>query len=163
MESLAEDQKTEIPNGAKAIRLTKGLVALVDDDDYERINRYVWHASKQANKLYVKTRHTYMHRMVMNAKRGQMVDHINRNPMDNRKSNLRFCTLLENLRNQAPSKRNKSGYIGVHFCKQHRRWEASIYRNGTDIDLGRFDTVEEAAAARRAAVLKMDGEFAYNG
>lgn len=79
------------------------------------------------------------------------LDHINRIRTDNRISNLRLATQAENKQNFSKSRRNKSGIIGVSWCKQSRKWHARICINGRKTDLGRYDSIEKAAAARAEA------------
>lgn len=79
-----------------------------------------------------------------------VIDHINGNPADNRFENLRSVRQVDNCGNQRRYSTNKSGVTGVLWDKQHGRWNAQLRRNGVKVFLGRFDTIEEAAAARRA-------------
>ena len=79
------------------------------------------------------------------------VDHINRNPLDNRMKNLRTVTRSENIQNSGPRKTNKSGILGVHFIKKLKKWTAQISINGNKKYLGVFNTAEEAAHARKLA------------
>lgn len=88
------------------------------------------------------------------------VDHINCVKGDNRLENLREASRSENSANRPPPKSNKSGVKGVHFDKGRQKWMAYIKKNWKRHHLGRFDTMEEAIAARRAADESMNGEFA---
>lgn len=89
-----------------------------------------------------------------------IVDHINRNPDDNRLSNLREATRFENLRNQGAHKDNRSGYKGVSFSKSEKRWVARIMVNRKAIRLGSFKTAEDAHDAYCEAAEKFHREFA---
>lgn len=84
-------------------------------------------------------------------KKGLMVDHINRNPSDNRWCNLRVVTSSENQQNSSLSKANSSGFKGVSFCKTRKRWVAQIAPNRKNKHLGYFLTKEEAYQARLEA------------
>jgi hypothetical protein len=82
------------------------------------------------------------------------IDHINRNPGDNRIENLRLATKGENQQNRSVSKNNKSGYSGVHWEESAKKWVASIYLNNKVISLGRFKSKEDAVSARQEAKKK---------
>jgi hypothetical protein len=145
----------------KVIELNKGHVAIVDDEDFEKIAQYHWtyvgkgYAHRNANGKSV-----YMHRVVMNTPDGFDTDHINGNRLDNRKCNLRIVTHKQNLRNTAVTKRNKLGVKGVWFWKKRNKYVADIGHEGKTIHLGTFKTPEEAKTARNEAVLKYHGDFA---
>lgn len=147
------------------IKLTKGYVALVDDDDFEELNKYHWQFADSRATAYGgvgedgKKKRIYMHRLVTNCPKGMQVDHINHNMLDNRKSNLRICTHKENMMNRPKVKNNTSGYTGVTWHKQWKKWMASISVNGGKIHLGYFSDKEEAAKAFKAAAKKYRGEF----
>jgi len=159
----------------KEIPLTQGKVALVDDEDYEELSEYGWYAHQATKSLCYagrnnkksngKTSVIGLHRQVMRAKTGQIVDHINRNGLDNRKQNLRICSHKQNLWNQE-STSGSSKYKGVHLeaDKQRpgrkKRWRAKITYNKNTVRLGRHLTEEEAAKAYDTAALKHHGEFA---
>ena len=87
------------------------------------------------------------------------VDHIDRNPLNNSVENLRLATGQQNCRNQDKRTTNKSGVKGVHFNRQTGRFRASIMVNWRKFNLGEYYTLEEAAAARKAAEIKYFGEF----
>jgi hypothetical protein len=149
----------------KEIRLTKGKVAIVDDEDFEFLNRRMWQFTTGG---YVTTtirrigcRKTIcMHRLVMNTPDGMDTDHINGNKLDNRKENLRICTTAENCQNQKIRTTNKSGYKGVFFCKYTNKWRAMIRTNYKLKNLGVFKTPEEAALAYDAEAIAKHGKFA---
>ena len=82
------------------------------------------------------------------------IDHINGYKADNRISNLRVVTSLENLRNQKMAKNNRSGVMGIHWHKRKQKWQAGISVENKQIYLGSFDCLEEAKAARAAANVK---------
>ena len=155
----------------KEILLTQGKVALVDDSDYDSLNRHKWYASKTGYCYYAerdsrmsnsKRRHIEMHRVILNAPDGVVVDHINGDGLDNRRSNLRLCTYAENQRHQRLSHRNTTGYKGVTFKKQRisKPYHANIGLNNKLIHIGCYRTAEEAARAYDLAALKCHGEFA---
>ncbi len=87
------------------------------------------------------------------------VDHINGDPSDNRWCNLRAATARENRGNTRAPKNNTTGVKGVHYYKNRGKWTAYVARNRRTKCLGYFDTIEEAAAARRAAAKLVFGDF----
>lgn len=103
----------------------------------------------------------YLHRVILGVRsRRVRVDHINRNKLDNRRANLRKATHAQNICNSRFRSNNTSGYRGVYFCKQTKRWRAQIRANGRTRQLGRFPTAEAAARAYDAAARKLHGKFA---
>jgi len=154
----------------RTIPLTRGKVAIVDDEDFEKVNQFKWHASKTKRGLWYAKRHVLigdidttqsMHRFIMGLEHGdpQQVDHRNRvNTLDNRKENLRIATNAQNSRNQGHRKNNTSSMKGASWHKG--KWQAQITVNGKIQHLGLFPTVELAGQAYDAAALKYHGEFA---
>ena len=103
-----------------------------------------------------------LHRFLLNVTdKNQFVDHINHDTLDNRKSNLRICSLQENSRNRKKAKTNKSGYKGVVLYKQSGKWKAYTKVNMKSKHLGYYDTKEEAALAYNDFAKKTFGEFCY--
>ncbi|MCC3681365.1 HNH endonuclease [Staphylococcus epidermidis] len=82
---------------------------------------------------------------------GCVIDHINRNREDDRIDNLRAVPVTLNNRNKTIDKRNSSGVPGVTYDARRKRWVAYVNRDGKQVRLGRFPSLEEAAAARAAA------------
>jgi hypothetical protein len=142
------------------ILLKTGQVVLVDDEVLAILPNVSWRLHKgyvRANfSKDSKTFAHFLHRFVIGAKPGQIVDHINRNPLDNRRCNLRFCTRAENARNRSKSKGKLSKFLGVTFHKHRRKWMAQI--NGTFI--GYFHCEEMAARAYDREAMAIYGEFA---
>lgn len=154
----------------KEIPLTKGKVALIDDDDYEYINQWRWKLSTSGyairtvclkNDLGI-NRFTslIMHRVIMNAKKSEVIDHVDCDRLNNTKNNLRFCSIGENCRNRVKTKKNTSGYKGVSWHKRDKRWIASIKINGIGVHLGSYIDVIEAANTYDKAAKKYFGKFA---
>jgi hypothetical protein len=149
----------------KEIPLTRGMFAIVDDDDFERLSKFNWHYT---NKGYAVRKHNeisnlaqvFMHRDILNCPKGKFVDHINRNKLDNRKENLRIADAKQNGANRDILSNNTSGYIGVSYCKRMRKWSASTRVNFKQKHLGYYDSKEDAAKAYNVAVLAVHGDFA---
>ena len=143
----------------------KGRYALVDDEDYEYLSQFRWSVYKLGYVMRNENgRSILMHREIMGVTaRDLVVDHINHNTLDNRRSNLRVSTVQENTRNQKPQQDRDmaSPYKGVGWSKRLGLWVASIVVDKKRIDLGNFFTQREAAAAYNAAALELFGEFAY--
>lgn len=143
------------------IWLHGGKVALVDDCDFERFHCFSWFPTS-GTILYAQRKqgrkNILMHREIMSAPPGLQVDHINGNGLDNRRANLRLCTLAENLRNQRRRTNNASGFKGVN--KSGDVWRARIKVNNQEIPLGCYKDPTEAARAYDYAAKKYFGEFA---
>jgi hypothetical protein len=148
----------------------KGWFALVDDEDYVWLSQYRWNANVRKGQTYAyrwvervgdKLILRSMHREIMGAVPGQVVDHRNRNGLDNRLENLRFCT---NGQNAANGKKHRNGitsrFKGVAWDHDRDRWRAKIRVNGKTIHLGRFTDEVSAATAYDVGARKYFGEFA---
>ena len=132
--------------------------ALIDLDDIEKVKNYKWTFDGRYVRKSGKER---LHRFIMNCPKDMVVDHINMNPLDNRKCNLRICTMQQNNFNKKEQTNNTSGRVGVTWDKQTNKWLAQIQVDGKNIKLGRFKNKEEAIRAREEAELKYFGEYKY--
>lgn len=156
----------------KILKNNKNYKCIVDDEDYERYKDYNWSVNDYYNKgpyfvrikqINNKKESIRLHRLIMNAKKGEEVDHIDGNTLDNRKCNLRICTPKENSRNRKRQKNNTTGYVGVLFVNRKyliRQFRARIKVDGKIKHLGYFKTREEAALAYNIAAVIYFGEFA---
>jgi len=146
----------------KLIPLTLNKFAIVDPQDFNWLSKFKWNCNYgYATMRPSKTGHIFMHHLIVGKPpKGFLVDHINRNTLDNRRSNLRIIDSSFNQRNQGIDKLNKSGYKGVSFVKDRNKWLASIKANYKSKFLGRFDTKEEAAIAYNEAAIRYFGEHA---
>lgn len=125
--------------------------ALVDRNDCENIKNIRWCVSKgYAYNDY----HSKMHIKLLGQKKGLVVDHINRNKLDNRRNNLRHITNRDNVINSGMFSHNTSGVKGVCWDKTRNKWFAKIKYYGTTINLGRFNNIKDASRARKDAELK---------
>jgi hypothetical protein len=116
----------------REISLTRGYVALVDDEDYERVSQYRWHARVQDHTVYAATyarsdcrRVVYLHRLILNAAKGTRVDHRSGDGLDCRRENLRFASTAQNSIN-AKSRHNKYGYRGVSLVTHRGKYRAIV-------------------------------------
>jgi len=100
-----------------------------------------------------------LHRVIMDCPENMVIDHIDHNPLNNMRSNLRIVTQHNNMMNQSKRKDNKSGVIGVAFRKDNNKWQARLRLNKKNIHLGYFDDFEEACQTRKDAEIKYFGEF----
>ncbi len=152
----------------KEIPLTQGQVALVDDDDFERVNVFMWYAMWSPNiKSYYAKRHesrsqgqksVLMSRFIMHTPKGMICDHRDHNTLDNRKSNLRNCTPSQSMMNRYLSKNNTTGFTGIYRNKNG--YQARVCVEYKIVFNKWFKIFEEAIAARDEAVKKYHGEFA---
>ncbi len=148
----------------KQIRLTNSAqVALVDDEDYDRIGKFKWflttwgYASMTTNK----PKQRYMHQVVLEELK---VDHRNGDRLDNRKNNLRVCTHQQNNQNKGKQKNNTSGFKGVSrtINSKINPWSARIQRPDRYYEyIGSFPSKIDAARAYDKAALLYHGEFAH--
>ena len=149
----------------KEIELTQGQVALVDDEDYERLSQWkLWCALKRGRTFYAGRSGTrkngkryviHMHREILRLQPGDgEVDHINHNGLDNRRSNLRVVSHKINSRNRRKHKCNTSGYNGVVWEKKSKKWRARIDMDRKNIHLGLFNNIDDAVKARAKGELE---------
>lgn len=148
------------------VPLLRGGFALIDDEDAHLVEGIGWYGTMiNGSGPYVRasgpyTNYSLLHRRVMQAKRGECVDHINRNALDNRKANLRVCTKGQNLCNRPKQSNNAHPYKGVCYRAKKRVWVAEIGGRAKRTYLGTYRTAEEAAAAYDIAAVVRFGEFA---
>lgn len=139
----------------------EGLFALVSEEDFDFLNQYKWHLS--VIKYPANSEGDYMHRLI--AERmgldltNKEIDHRDRKPLNNHRSNLRVATRSENCRNKDLQSNNTSGYTGVTFDKRRNKWYANIWISWKKKHLGTFKTFEEAKEARIKAEIEYFGEF----
>ena len=139
----------------------------IDNDDLEKCSKLTWHYAKNKDSQYIQTRikgkMIKLHRYIMDINNSNLVvDHINRNSLDNRKSNLRICSYKENSFNKSIRVDNTSGIPGVSFHKINKKWRAKIKYNNLTIHLGYFEDINEALINRRVAEEILFGEYSPN-
>lgn len=162
------------------VKLTQNQVALIDEID-EDLLKFKWYADysssysnggnfqakRNSRKSESKRFTTFrMHRIILERMLGRKlssdedVDHINHNPLDNRRSNLRLASRSQNCQNQMKRSTNTSGYKGVHYLKREGKWRARIQCKGKRLLLGDFETAELAACAYDEKAKELFGKFA---
>lgn len=156
----------------REVPLTKGRVALVDDSDYEWITQWKWHLSEKSGGYSIaarngkkvngkRTSYIKMHRLIMGVTDPKiLVDHRDKNPLNNQRKNLRLCSKSQNAMNSKRPRTNTSGYKGVFWHDGDKNWAAAIMLNQKPKYLGGFKTPEMAARAYDAAARNLFGEFA---
>ena len=138
-------------------------VAILDKIDLPLLQSKNWHINQNYVSLLPGYSNRRLHRIIINAKPGEIVDHINLNKLDNRRCNLRIVTREQNRQNCSGNKPKNpdSKYKGVTREKWAGKWRASINPNKKPINLGNYDTEEAAAEAYNVAAKKYFGEFGY--
>lgn len=149
------------------IKLTQNKEAIIDDDDYTLVSEYKWFIN---NKGYAartdrsgkKQKTIFLHRVINKTPNGLFTDHINKNKLDNRKSNLRSCTNAQNLWNVEKKKGIfTSNYKGVNYDKLRKKWVSKIRIKSKRLFLGRFTKEEDAVIAYNKAAIKFHKQFYY--
>lgn len=165
-----------IPPDSISVHLDHGYVAFIDHEDADLLH-FQWsvliqHRNKKIIgarrkiRLCGKQKTLLMHRVIMERVLGrqiessELIDHVDLNPLNNTRKNLRLADFSQNGRNITAHHRNKAGLKGVHFVKHANRYRSQITIHHKRIHLGYFDTPEEAHEAYKQAAIKYHGEFA---
>jgi hypothetical protein len=140
-------------------------LAIIDDEDYDFISSFRWSINKTpAGNCYYQTRKNNkticMHRLVIKAQEGEEVDHINRLPHDNRKSNLRICNDSGTSKNKSSKTGSSSKYLGVCWSSRDKNWRVTIKDNYKVVFESHYSTEEQAALAYNDVAIEFHGEFA---
>lgn len=141
-----------------------GSIAKIDREDLLLFAQHKWYVAKTDGQVkYLKTNildedgkrtTTCLHRMLLERSEGKEIDHINRDGLDNRKSNLRLVTHQQNQTNRSKSKESTSRYYGVHYDKIRNKWQAQVRLQGKAKNIGRFETEAEAAQFRELYIIQ---------
>jgi len=154
----------------KEIPLTQGKVALVDDEDFDRVSQFKWfavkwkkgkgyYAARNSPMISGKRKHLFLHRFVLGV--SEKVDHRNRDGLDCQKHNLRLATDSQNNANRGKFEGCSSKYKGVHWCSHSNSWRVGTRFQGKHVRIGGcFKSEEAAARAYDAHAKKSFGEFA---
>lgn len=131
--------------------------------DKDLVDKYTWYISQgyvTTNvKIDDKPRTKQLHRLIMGEPEGKQIDHIDGNPLDNTRVNLRECDMCDNMKNQGRYKNNTSSYSGVSWHKHRKKWHATISYTKKRIHLGYYMSLDDAINARKKAEKKYYGEF----
>lgn len=153
----------------KMIWLTRGQFTLVDDEHYQYLSQWKWSAAKVSNSdIFYACRtdsdkkRIYMHRDIMKdvLSSSLVVDHKDRNGLNNLSDNLRVCTKSQNQCNAKSRKNSVSIHKGVGYFSRDAKWRAYIQINGKAKHIGLFETEKEAAIAYNKVAVELHGEFA---
>jgi hypothetical protein len=134
----------------KRIKLTKGKYALVDDADFGYLNQWSWYYNGGYAVRGCPVR-ILMHRVIMGTPNDLVTDHINRDKLDNRRSNLRLATVSLNNFNTKLRSDNKSGVKGIYWSKLHNKWRVTISKECKRVSCGLFENLVDAVSARNSA------------
>ncbi|MBN2137484.1 MAG: HNH endonuclease [Sedimentisphaerales bacterium] len=157
----------------RRIRISSPKYTIVDPEDYEALACYEWLGYKSGQQFYAARQERVrvngrrkvsiipLHRQIMPVGKGLIVDHVNRDGLDNRKSNLRAGTQAQNICNSKRTARSSSMYKGVSWHKASKKWRALVAFGGKTKFLGYFADEVEAAKAYDAGARELHGEFAY--
>jgi hypothetical protein len=153
------------------IQLTQGQKAIVDAEDFPKVANIKWNAAKNGKRgqFYAMnqvsagkgvTIATPMHRLIMDAPKGMVVDHINGDTLDNRRSNLRICTIAQNGQNRSKQSNNTSGVKGVYCNTTRGTWQVAFDSNGKRHYGGTFHSLDSARNKAISMITELHGDFA---
>jgi len=155
----------------KKIKLRCGNYTLIDDEDVQKMKKYTgWrtHCAPKDKRPYVygnlhkngKSKHIKLHRIIMNAQPGELIDHIDHNRLNNQKANLRIVTPQQNNMNRRNLPKSSSKYKGVSKHTLVNKWRARIMINKKEIHLGHYDVEKDAARAYDKKAKELFKEYA---
>jgi len=153
---------------SKLIPLTQNKFAIVDDNDFERLNQWKWYAVQEKHTWYAvraiwnngRAITIPMHRDILNSPNGMETDHKDHNGLNNCRYNLRLASRMQNQHNRE-SHCGTSKYKGVSWHKRDKKWQSQIRVNRKLVHLGCFDNEIEAAKVYNIKATELFGEFAY--
>ena len=149
-------------SSTREITLLRGQITIVDADDYDKVSTRKWVLGANGYAVSYKSYGMIlMHRLIMNTPKGKVVDHINGNKLDNRKSNLRNCTHAENMQNRFKAN-SKSGFRNVYWHARLSKWVVLVKKDKKMHYFGSFINKEEAIQAARSARTSLFGKYAGN-
>lgn len=146
----------------RKIKLTNGGHVFVDDDMFQSLKKWRWQKSQNGYAVRCgsrKDKTILMHRIIAGTPDGLCTDHINKNKLDNRRENLRSCTKAQNAINAKIQSNNISGYKGVSWSKDKKKWRSQIVFRQKAIHLGYYDDIRIAANAYNKKARELFAEF----
>ena len=163
--TIMDKQASSVIGDIALVPVGRGRFAIVDKQDLDLVSNFSWslHLNEGQSRRYAQSVNKAakatirLHQLIASPSPGEVVDHINGDGLDNRRANLRLCSMAENLRNSV-SRIGLSQYKGV--SKNQQGWTSHIFTNGERYDLGTFAEEVDAAIAYDLAALKLFGEFA---
>lgn len=162
--TLEGDAFIDNADGTTSVPLGRGYTAIIDTDDVDRVRGIRWTAVKSGRRVYACSNTTVykgmLHRLIANAPDGVDVDHWDGDGLNDRQSNLRIATRSQNMVNVPLRTNNQSGYVGVSWHRDARKWRSAIKHDDRQIHLGLFASKEEAARAYDVKAWELFGEFA---
>ena len=149
----------------KEILLTRGMIALVDDEDYDDLNQYKWCAVECHHTFYAlrridKNKTLFMHNQILDTPEGYQGDHWDHNGLNNQKDNIRIVTQSQNNMNTFKKGGCSSIFKGVVWDKTRQKWASYITKDGCTYRLGRFDSEIDAALTYNNKAMELYGSFA---
>ena len=158
---MAKVKPLRVDGDVAVIQLQNGMESIIDLSDYDIANGKNWYASRTGGYVRTKVNYKilYLHKLIMAAPIGLVVDHIDGDTFNNRRANLRTASHAENMRNKRMGKRNSSGFKGVYFDPRDQNWRAEITHDMQRHRLGRFDSPEAAYSAYCEANKRLHGDF----
>lgn len=148
------------------IQLTRGKVAIVDDEDFAMVSQFKWNAGCTADGVWYAKRRIpgnksmKMHRFILGAQSGELVDHIDGDELNNTRANIRIATPRQNMHNRKSTQGSSTPFKGVFWERKSGRFRVQIKANGECLYLGLFEDVIDAALAYDSAARRIHGEFA---
>ena len=143
--------KIEVNGNETKVFFFNGGYFVIDTEKYDKIRQYCWVKIKQKGVEYAITRvnnkNIYLHRFITDCPDNKVIDHIDRNGLNNKMENLKICTIFENNQN-----RKNINIAGINFRKDTNKWRARLRKGKKDILNKCFDTIEEAIQARKQAL-----------